>query len=367
MLSLLFFALSYGALLILLMPPTGIGILAVIALFAIGVALIVHTKIYKTAFWKSRRYLLSIAAFIALCLSLIFYHRWLPSSKMQAVASLFHMSIETLLTIGSLLLALLSGYVLFAGLHIVTDKVPSINSKNAFVANLLYCIIAAVATVILAQIMIDMDIFSMGLLNFLWGVLIVTAVILLLYCLFGKVLPSIYIGASAFMIISTINAYVYQFRQRLFEPVDVFSVGTAMNVAESYSLLPIPRSVLEGWSVFLALLVCLFCLLRKQQTLPSMKKRFALLAVCAVSFTATFFYASGLKTYHWHREGARNNGYLLDFVSKFKEISVQEPDDYSVENISLLAQQYSEDSHGTSTPPPRTSSLLWMKPSPTCV
>ena len=147
------------------------------------------------------------------------------------------------------------------------------------------------------------------------------------------------------MIISTINAYVYKFRGRLFEPVDVFSAGTAMNVVENYNLFPIPLGILTGWGFFVALLIVLCYMQHKSTAKLAVKKRFALLAICVISSVAIFFYATNLKTYHWYREGALFNGYILDFVSKFKEIAAPKPDNYSTELIAKLADQYAADSN----------------------
>lgn len=341
MFHLLLIIVSYGALLLLLMPATGVGMISTAVILVLGIGLIVYRKIHKAAFWNSKRYfLISVAVFVAAYLGLPFYNRWLPSSKMRAIATMLHMPIEVLLLIGSLILSVLSVYFVYAGLQIIVKKL-----SGSFVRNMMSCLIASVITVILAQMMIDTEILSMGYMNFMWGTLIVFVGILFLYCLLGRIIPSVLIGSGIFMVISTINVYVYSFRGRLFEPVDIFSAGTAMNVMENYSLFPIPINLLVGWGVFAAMLVVLYCLQRKtEQSIPA-NRRLLLLAVCLISSVAIFFYTFNLKTYHWQREGAQFNGYILDFASKFKEISASEPDHYSTELISKLATQYTAENN----------------------
>lgn len=341
MFQLLLLIISFGSLLLLLMPASVHGIISAAAVFALGAGLIVRNKFYRGFLRINKRYsLILVAVSIVAGLGVFFYNRWLPSSKMQAIATLLHMSIETMLLIGSFVLAVLAFYFTYSILQTIIEAICSSIPQNSFAIGILFSLVASVITVILAQVMIGAEALSMGYLNFMWGVLIVSVVILFLYCLIGRIVPSIAIGTGLFMLISTANVYVYQFRGRLFEPVDILSAGTAMNVAENYSLLPIPHTIIAGWGFFAVMLFLLHCLQHKCKFKLTANRRIALLAICAVSFVAIFFYVSNLKTYHWHKEGAQFNGYVLDFISKFKEISVPEPDNYSTELIADLADQY---------------------------
>lgn len=347
---------SYSALLLLLMPVTVVGMVLTAVTLSLGIGLMVHKKVYKAACWKSKRYsLIAPVLLLVTDLGLIFYDRWLPASTQTTV---LHIPGETLLLIGSLMLSVLSLYFVYAGLQLITKKLSDIAKKSNFTTDLICCLAAAVTVVILAQVMVDTRIFSMGPVKFLWGVLIVAVVILLLYCLFGRVMPSVCIGAGLFMVISTINAYVYRFRERTFEPVDIFSAGTAMNVAANYSLFPVPLGLLIGWGIFIAMLILLSGMQHKTGSALTAKRRLSLLTVGAVSSVAIFFYASGLSTYHWHNEGALFNGYILDFVSKFKEITAPRPDNYSIEQIEDLADKYALDGDAQESEPSKHPHII---------
>lgn len=338
MFQLLSLIISYGALLLLLMPPTGAGIVSATVIFVIGICVMVYKKAHRLTFWKNRRYSLLFAVMLTvLWFGLVFYNRWLPSSKMQAIATILHMSIETMLLMGALMLSTLSIYFVYTGLQIISHH------PNNFGKNILLSIFAAVVTAIIAQVMINTPIFSMGIWRFAWGGLTVSVAILFLYCLFGKIMPAILLGSGTFMVISTVNVYVYRFRGRMFEPVDIFSAGTAMNVAENYSLFPIPPKLLIGWVMFAVMLLLVWCIKQKNEPALTAKKRFALLVLCAVGSVSVCSYASNLKTYHWQKEGASFNGYVLDFVAKFKEISASKPANYSTELIDSLSDQYTTD------------------------
>ena len=47
-----------------------------------------------------------------------------------------------------------------------------------------------------------------------------------------------------------------------------------------------------------------------------------------------------INGFHWGWEGAYFHGYVLDFTSKFKEVSASKPDNYSAELIDKLSEKY---------------------------
>ncbi len=347
---------SYGALLLLLMQNTGLSAILTAAAFAIGVFIIAYRKAHVVALRKNLKFflILDVVPF-AVTFAISFYDRWLHFAGIQAIAAVLSMPVDTMLKVAALLLSLFSVYFLYAALRFGVEKLSHFLPRYDFVVSLLFCGIASVLTVVLAQTMLDLDVFSMGWVKFMWGVLTVWAATLSLFCLLGKMIPAILFGSGSFMVIATIDVYVYSFRARLFEPVDIFSVGTAMNVAEEFSLLPIPLKILTGWGFFLFVPHMLSCLRHKSKEKLSAKKRFVLLVVCLLSSAAVCVYATNLKTHHWHKDGALFNGAVLDFVSKFKEISAPKPDNYSTDLIQKLADQYAaapQDGSETQLPKP---------------
>lgn len=206
MFGLLLIIISYGALLLLLLPPTITGLIAAVVLFSLGMGLMVYKKVHKIAFWKSRQFLLiPVAIFIVTQIKPPFYDLWLYSSKMQAVAALVHMPVEKLVSIGLSILSVLSVYIIYAALQGIIKLLSYTKQENDFVRSLIFCPVAAIITVMQSQTMIGMEAFSMGYPKFWWSVLIVGAVILLLYCLFRRIIPAILVGAGIFMLISTVN------------------------------------------------------------------------------------------------------------------------------------------------------------------
>jgi len=109
---------------------------------------------------------------------------------------------------------------------------------------------------------------------------------------------------------------------------------------DNYSLFPVPAAILVSWGIWLGMLVMVFWnRSKKKGNLPG-KKRLLLATGSIVAVIGVFFYASSVKTEHWQNNGAKKYGYIFDFVSKFKEIRIAEPDGYDKEQIATLAEKY---------------------------
>lgn len=343
MLKLLLSIISYGATLLLLTPETVEDIILTAILFAVGAGLIVYKKAYKTDFLKKHRYfLIPAACLVTAYFGGIFYDRWLYSSKVFSIAAMIGMSVKTLLGIALAVCGVLTVYFVCNFFSMILDLCLDGNSRKRFLGNMFVCVAVSFVTVALSQYVIKLGLLSMGWLDFMFGLLVVTTVILFIYCLCGNIMISSSVGGSLFMLISTVNVYVYRFRGRLFEPVDIFSAGTATNVIDNYSLLPIPRNLIVAWVIFAVVLTAVYFLQRKADRRMKMtvKRRVLLLCFCAVASFSVFLYASNLQTYHWDVKGARRNGFILNFTAEFGEISVSKPEHYSTELIDGLAAEY---------------------------
>lgn len=261
-----------------------------------------------------------------------------------------HIPISIFLSALTVILVIFCSYFLYALLQAVFSR----KTVDAFRGGLIVCVASSIVTVMLTQLMTTCDVLSMGWLKFFFCALIVATPVGFLYCLSGRLTLSAAIGEGIFMLLSTVNAYVYRFRGRLFEPVDIFSAGTAMNVADNYNLFPLPKYVAFAYAVFVGMLAVVYLSHRKEKLVLVTKKRVISSLVCVALSAVACFYAVSLQTYHWGREGAIINGYVLDFVSKFKEISPSKPEGYSAEIVADAAQKYktqAESEDGENKPP----------------
>ena len=348
MFHLFYIIVSYASFLPLVVPSLQLGLLA----FVFGVCLTIALKLYKIPFWKGKIFpLIPISVFLSGFLAIGFYQRQSSVTTLETLGNFLHMPFKTVLMLSSLVLAIVSVYFIYALLQTICLHV---SPRHPILKVLISCVAVSAFTVMAAQVMLSLPALSMGYWNFFWGVLIVAIVILFLYCLSKRIVPSIILGASFFMVISTVNVYVYRFRSRMFEPVDIFSARTAMNVVGDYNLLPLPQNVLSCWGIFLFLLAVVYCLNRNVKLTASKPNRpyLFILVFCIIGSVATTSFAMNLETRHWYAEGAWVYGYILDFVSKFKEITPQKPEHYTLELVDELAEEYAQESNDASSDHP---------------
>ncbi len=333
---------SFLSLLLLLVPASVTRIIEIMILFAFGVVLIVQKKPMCRSSLKDKKSLV-VAIPVVAYLSFCFCKRWIPNRSIRTIFAMFHMSTEITVAIGSVIISILAIYFLCCMIQKIKHVISEPPEGREIERDLWCCLIAAVITVILSQIMIGVEIFSMGIFKFLVATLIVSVVILVLYCLSGNMKISVVLATLIFIFISTINVYVYSFRSRLFEPVDIFSAGTALNVADNYSLLPVPTSIIVCWILWGVLMGCLIFCYMKEKIHISHKWRMILSLFCVITAIAVSFYTANLETYPWKKDGAKNNGYILEFFSKWKEMRPTKPEEYSIQQINKLAEQYAPD------------------------
>ncbi len=274
--------------------------------------------------------------------SVNFYKQWSVSSKVSQIASALHISAPALVGAVTIVLWFLTSILFTWLIGRALLQIRRICTPNY----VLHVAIMALICVYLAQQMIQLHIFDMDFVNFLMEMLLVSAMILLIYGLSGNQRASLIIGSLPVMILSTVNVYVYQFRGRLFEPADIFSAKTALNVARSYRLWPIPGRIVAGWATWAGLLVAIFFLHPAEKHTMRIWKRTALAICCIAALIGVYSYSSGLPTAHWMWGNAEDNGFLLDYLTKVKDVKVAEPEGYNEAEIAQLAEEYASVSAG---------------------
>ena len=130
---------------------------------------------------------------------------------------------------------------------------------------------------------------------------------------------------------------------------DFVQLGTALQVADSYVLIP---SKYFLWAILMTVVWCVVCLaLPAHKGLP-LRKRWLPLAVLIIwggVFYYSIFVSSVIEDHHFRVSSFRPTdtyykyGCALSFVITWKNSIVKEPDGYDKDNIKALAQQYPSD------------------------
>lgn len=167
----------------------------------------------------------------------------------------------------------------------------------------------------------------------------VLVVYLFVLCITNRVGLSAIISHVFFMVIAFVNYYVYLFRDNEFTFADIRSIGTGLSVAGNYELELSER----GWQVILASLI--FCAIASIFRISFRRAVFLRLLsgltaiwLCLVIAIET----EGMNTETWEQKGSYKNGYVLNFVLSARDSFVGEPENYELQTIVELEQEYSD-------------------------
>lgn len=342
---------SYLCTLVLFSPATATGLINAFLVFLCGCIWYLLNKPLGIK-WSVSRFSLCASVFPMAFYGPVFYRHWIPSSSIHAIASLLHIPGSLFIGMGAALLCL-GATVFAAGVLLNVAPLLKIPASVKEQTKRFYCIfLSAVVTIILAQIMAELNLFSLTNSTVLRGALIVATVSLALYCVFGKIPLSISLGTGLFMILSTVNAYVFEFRGRLLDPVDIHSFGAAMNVAGNYHFFPIPTPILMGWLIWIFMIVCVHCICGKDSLGKiTHKSRIALILCTIACGLYVNAYTANPPQVLWDRGGAASIGYILNFANKLQDSGIDQPESYSAERIQRLSQEYSPADSGSEEKP----------------
>lgn len=172
-----------------------------------------------------------------------------------------------------------------------------------------------------------------------WHLNIVCVLIFYLFmlCFTSKVNVSIITSHTFFMILAFTNYFVYLFRENEFIFSDLRSIATGLSVAGNYKLVLHDR----GWQVILATL--LYAIIMSRIKVSFRKTRYvrALSGLTGVFLCIVMVLSTPkMNTETWEQKGSYLNGYVLNFVLSARDSFVTAPEQYSLETITALEQEY---------------------------
>ncbi len=169
--------------------------------------------------------------------------------------------------------------------------------------------------------------------------LCVAAVFGVCLALTGRISSAVVLASVPLMVLATVSTFVFQFRGNLLKPMDLFAVGTAMNVVGQYTF-RVSQSMAFCWTSWVWLVFSMGVLPSEEGLMPRLWLRLGALAA-ATGCLAVFAYGTrNIAPNNWSNEGATRNGYFLNFAVGIRDCFVEEPEGYSPETIALLEQEY---------------------------
>lgn len=203
---------------------------------------------------------------------------------------------------------------------------------------LLYVGSAIFTTIMMQYLLLDTELFQkLSDRKWAWNILCVLAVYLFVLFVTSKVNLSAIISHCFFMVMGFVNYFVYLFRENEFIFADLRSIGTGLSVAGNYELELHSR----GWHVIIASVI--YVLLVRWIPL-TFKKAFYVRLLSGLSAVLTCIVVAAnvynINTETWEQKGSYLNGYVLNFVLSARDSFVSAPEEYSVELIEELEEQY---------------------------
>lgn len=229
--------------------------------------------------------------------------------------------------------------LVFIGLSIL--MMPSeINLKNNIILTGVWIGIASVTTFLIVQLTVNASIHAVGLRRISYNVMVIMILMLIVYALYGNLRFST-ISVTVFLILfATADYYVLRFRAREIVPADLFSIRTAVNVAEGFNFIPGVTLVFSWLQLIEYVVVCRET--KAESCALSLKKRLIPIGAAVLFSLYTISGCRNVKPHHFGTSGAGINGFIVNFLVQIDDMKVDSPDGYSEEAVYQIVQKYLE-------------------------
>ncbi len=225
--------------------------------------------------------------------------------------------------------------LLFIASGLVSVK---LSKKAAYVIYPAAAVLAAVATVLLSQVICLDRLLVPSVKSLLLSSLCVFVLYCAIYVITASAQWSIAIGTAAATLLSLANRLVVEFQGNELTPSTILGFRTAMDVLPNYKLELAFRTIL---AIFIALAICFgVFLLTSEKSKKPFRGRAAGLAAAALLSLALTQLTADIRPHLWRIEGSITNGYILNFVLELKELKVSPPTGYSDASVKDLESKY---------------------------
>lgn len=255
-----------------------------------------------------------------------------------------------------IVLLILGIMFIFIPFDLISEKIREKTGKNIPVSRWVSRALFFIAPFVAYFIMESLSGFSIGeiiislaskrgLLNLiLYGVLL-----LVLFAVTNKTQYSAVLLWTVTFVLGLTNYFVFSFRGIPVLAADLMSIGTAMNVADSFEY-SYDIWVLWSTAIFAAFTGVMLSL-PPYKGLRKVKRGIVLAGTVIVVFCANWFFINtdyvtkmGIEDSQWKPQLTyAKNGSMLSFVTSWKYIKTDKPEGYSIDEIKKTAEKYPSD------------------------
>lgn len=229
---------------------------------------------------------------------------------------------------------------LFSGAIVIIDH--NLNPKTISALYVIWTIFSAIITLFSSQlIMCSSYFFSfLGVKKIILGVCLCLIVYLLCFAITLAPRYSITIGTFLLIGLTTVNYFVVAFRGNELFPADILAAKTAVNVLGNYKLY-VTTPLMCGWLVSTLMLFWTHQLPKVRMKKKQLITRLISFIVLIVMTVVIAFQLEPMSIYRYRSDGSLHNGYFINFALGLRELTVDEPEGYSLDIVGDLEKKIS--------------------------
>ncbi|MBQ6992404.1 MAG: LTA synthase family protein [Clostridia bacterium] len=213
--------------------------------------------------------------------------------------------------------------------------------------SLLLWIIVMFLSFVMAELFNTNNLLSMKFLRILFNMIIIFIMNIFFFSIIGSIRVSAILSSTVTFILSIANYIVYCFRGTPLDPLDILSIETGFSVASTYKL-TVNAYFISAFVVY-ALIIFICCMIKyrpeKNKYTIISRISFAVISICFifVCFNTSFMNIFDLSTHLWKpKTEYTKNGFLASFLKQSVYSTQEEPENYSLENLSKVAKKYTK-------------------------
>ena len=228
------------------------------------------------------------------------------------------------------------------------NNVKSLNKKDIY--NIIFQIFIRIISLLFVSIIIYIycQYFCNGKLIFekermKLNFILIYIIIATIYCLIGRIKPTLLISMVLTFIVGIINHFITAFRGTPLVPWDIFSLNVALSVMPTFKF-TLTKEAFLGIVFFIFGFILISQIKYQNYKIKKTNLLFRfLLLLFIVNFFTTFYFTDMISEYkldeNWDpKEEYHNNGLIASIFKQSKNLIISKPDNYNFEYIYELAQ-----------------------------
>lgn len=204
----------------------------------------------------------------------------------------------------------------------------------------IWSIMSTVVIVFASQLLLNEDIFTLGISRILLNMVICGIAIGIVYIIIARIRGSVIIATGVLLFFTAANYFVFKFRGSELCPSDFLSIETAAAVADRYTF-SIDAPFVYAVIVAMLFSFVVFCISGYERKYYRYNRLLCGIIISVMAI-ALILGSKNISSYHFSKMGTAQNGYFLNFVLQIEENFIEKPEGYNKEILCSLEEKYGD-------------------------